>query len=148
LGGLAVGILTSVPFISALCCIWVPLGGGLTAFLLNKQRPGRITLGDGAFGGVVSGLIGAIINTIFSIPLRMMNREALEQAQRQMNEMMERSGNQMPEGLRNFMEMMLSPDITLASVMFGFVLGAIFYGLFAMIGGIVGAALLRKDRKY
>jgi hypothetical protein len=147
-GGAAMGVLSSLPLISVLCCLWVPLGGALTSFLLNKQRPGRITLGDGAFGGVIAGLIGAILNTIFSIPIRMMNREALEQARRQMDEMMQRAGNEMPAGLRNFMDMMLSPDITVTSVLFGFVFAAIAFGLFAMVGGIVGAALLRKDRQY
>src|SRR5687767_1736426 len=71
-GGLALGILSAIPivnFVNCICCLWVLAGGGLTAYLLNQQRPGRLTYGDGAFGGVIAGLVGAVVATIISIPV-------------------------------------------------------------------------------
>src|SRR5262245_35761617 len=52
-GGTALGLLSSLPLLSAgncLCCMWVLGGGGLATYLLSKQQPGRrLTYGDGAF---------------------------------------------------------------------------------------------------
>src|SRR5262245_51804487 len=75
LGGLAMGVLSSLPLIAygnILCCLWVQAGGGLTTWLLNKQRPGGLKYGDGAFGGVFSGIIGAFVATLISIPIQML----------------------------------------------------------------------------
>ena len=74
-GGMFLGFLSSIPFISAgncLCCMWVLLGGGMAAVMLTKQRPSGITYGDGAFVGVLSGLFGALVSTIMSIPVRLL----------------------------------------------------------------------------
>src|SRR5215510_4771252 len=63
-GGLLLGVLSSIPLLSALnflCCLWVQAGGGLATYLLDKQRPGRLKYSDGAFVGVFSGLIGAFV---------------------------------------------------------------------------------------
>ena len=67
--------MSSIPIIAAgnfLCCLWAQAGGGLAAWLLNKQRPGGLKYSDGAFGGVFSGLIGAFVATLISIPIQML----------------------------------------------------------------------------
>ena len=89
-GGLALGILSSIPVISAgnvLCCLWVQAGGGLAAWFLNKQRPGGLKYGDGAFGGVFSGLIGAFVATLISIPVQilMFTPERIAEFKRNLN---------------------------------------------------------------
>src|SRR5262245_20664109 len=45
------------------CCMWVVGGGALSSYLLLKQRSTGISYGDGAFGGVLSGLVGAVVAT-------------------------------------------------------------------------------------
>src|SRR5204862_1102880 len=50
-GGMFLGFLSSIPFISAgncICCMWVLLGGGIAVMMLTKQRPSGIAYGDGA----------------------------------------------------------------------------------------------------
>src|SRR5262245_23408089 len=71
-GGLFLGVVSSIPFIGSLnvlCCLWAQAGGGLAAWMLDRQRPGGLKYGDGAFGGVISGLIGAFVATLINIPI-------------------------------------------------------------------------------
>src|SRR6187549_2552543 len=113
-GGMLLGVLSSIPVISAgncLCCMWVLGGGAFGAFLLMKQRPtGGISYGDGAFVGVMSGLFGAFVATLISIPLKMLTarffvgqREAMERA-------LQDAG--VEGGMRDLILRMASPEIS------------------------------------
>jgi hypothetical protein len=148
IGGLFLGVLSSIPYIGALCCLWVLGGGAIAAYLLNQQRPGLITLSDGAFGGVISGLVGAVAATLLSIPVRILTAESIEAARRQMEEGMGQMRDA-PPALRNFMEFMMqmvSPEITVTQLLITFVINAVFYSLFAMVGGILAAAIFNRKR--
>ena len=48
LGGLIVGILSSIPFVNYCCCIWALAGGGLATFLYIKSSPTPIRPGEDA----------------------------------------------------------------------------------------------------
>jgi hypothetical protein len=147
-GGLALGLLSSIPILqygNCLCCMWILGGGGLAAYLLNQQRPGGLTYGDGAFGGIISGVIGAIVSTLVSIPVRMMMADQLAQARTQMEEVFNQTPN-FPPFMRNLFEQMLSPEITIGALLFGFIIAALMYGLFAMIGGILMVAILNRKK--
>lgn len=147
IGGVFLGVLSSIPYINMACCLWVLGGGAIAAYLLNQQRPG-IALSDGAFGGVVSGLVGALVATILSIPIRMMSAASLEEGRRQMEASMGQMADA-PPFVRNMMEFMMemmSPEISITFLLIGFVITAIFYSLFAMVGGILGAAILNRKR--
>ena len=116
-GGLALAILSSIPIISAgnvLCCLWVQAGGGLAAWLLNKQRPGGLTYSDGAFGGVFSGLIGAIVATLISIPIQMLmfTPERVAEIQAQLEQ------TPMQSEVREFILWFISPGFDLTRLMF------------------------------
>ena len=143
LGGLAMGVLSSIPFISLLnvvCCLWVQAGGGLTTWLLNKQRPGGLKYGDGAFGGVFGGLIGALVATIISIPVQMIafTPERIDAIQRQFGGM--------PPAVRDAMLQWMTPGFSLTRTLFTLVLYMIVYGLFSMIGGILTVAIVGRKK--
>ena len=144
-GGLALAILTSLPIIAygnVLCCLWAQAGGGLAAWLLNKQRPGGLTYSDGAFGGVFSGLIGAFVATLISIPVQILvltpERVAEIQAQFEQAPMQ-------PE-VREFMMRFISPGFDLTRVVFFLLIYMIAFGLFSMIGGIITTAILSRKK--
>jgi hypothetical protein len=146
-GGMFLGLLSSIPFISAgnyLCCMWVLGGGGIAAFLLSKQRPTPLTYGDGAFVGVLSGLFGAVVATILSIPMRMLSANFIQSQQQGLEDTLREAGIEGP--LRDLMLRVASPEITLETVLFTFFTSLIVFALFAMVGGILTAGILNKRK--
>jgi hypothetical protein len=144
-GGVVLGVLSALPFISAvncICCLWVLGGGGLTTWLLNKQRPGELKYGDGAIGGVISGLIGAIVTTALSIPLQMLmfTQQTVDDMQEQFSQM------DMPPAVRDAILQFFTPGFNLNRVLLGLVFNVILFGLFAMIGGIITVAILNRKK--
>jgi zinc-ribbon domain len=145
-GGLALGILSSIPIISALnffCCLWVQAGGGLAAWLLNKQRPGRLKYSDGAFGGVFSGLIGAFVATVISIPIQMIvfTPDRIAEMKTQLDQIAA-----IPAEAREAMLSFMSPGFNLSRTLITLVMYMIGFGLFAMIGGIITTAILSRKK--
>jgi len=144
-GGLALGVLSSIPFINyvnACCCLWAQAGGALATWLLDKQRPGTLKYSDGALGGVLSGLIGAFVATIISVPIQMLllTPEAVETAKAQL----ERS--QLPPQFVEMITRFMQPGFDLTRTLFSLLLNMLTLGLFAMIGGIITAAILTRKR--
>jgi zinc-ribbon domain len=144
-GGFALGILSVLPIIqygNIICCLWAQAGGGLAIWMLNRQRPGGLKYGDGALGGLISGLIGAFVSTIIGIPVRMLmiTPEVISQVQTNL----ERS--QMPPAARDFILQMLSPGFNLSRELILLLLNMVTLGLFAMIGGILMVAILNRKK--
>ena len=84
LGGLIVGILSSIPFVNYCCCIWALVGGGLATMLYMKSSPTPITPGDGAVVGALAGVIGAVLYLIIGIPIAyFLSAAQMEEAFRQ-----------------------------------------------------------------
>jgi hypothetical protein len=81
LGGLIVGILSALPFISTCCCIW-GIGGGLVAGMLYiKSSPTQVLPGDGAIVGGLSGIVGAVIYLLLGLPIALLRGTADVEAQ-------------------------------------------------------------------
>jgi hypothetical protein len=116
------GVLSTLPFISAancICCMWVLLGGGIGSFLLAKQRPAGITYGDGAFVGVLSGLFGSIIGTAIHIPMQMISLRLFGSQPEQLENLLRQFGVQ--EGpMRDWMMRIFSGEISAATILFTF----------------------------
>lgn len=117
----------------------------MAVFLLTKQRPAGISYGDGAFVGVLSGLFGAVVATLISIPVRIISarffgsqQQALEEALREV------PGFEGP--MRDLLLRVASPEITIETVAFTFFTNLLVFALFAMIGGILTVALLNKRK--
>jgi hypothetical protein len=69
LGGLIVGLLSSIPVVDYCCCIWGIGGGGVACYLYLKSSPTRIGPGDGAMLGGLAGVIGAVVYLIIGLPI-------------------------------------------------------------------------------
>lgn len=69
LGGLIVGLLSSIPIINYCCCIWGIGGGALAGFLYIKDSPAPVRPGDGAVIGALAGLIGGVIFFVVGFPI-------------------------------------------------------------------------------
>jgi hypothetical protein len=147
-GGMFLGLLSSLPIINmgnCLCCAWVLGGGAIATLLLAKQKPSGpsgITPGDGAFVGVLSGLFGALVATVVSIPVRLISARFFESQQQAMEEALREIG---AEGaIRDLALRVASPEISVVTLLFTFFMNLLMFSLFAMIGGILTVAILKK----
>lgn len=141
-------MLSTLPLISAgncLCCMWVLGGGSIATFMLARQQPARkLTFGDGAFAGVLSGLFGAVVATLMSIPLKLLSARFLGSEQSSIEDIFQK----MPElqgPIREALMRVLSPEISAFTLMATFVSNLLVYSLFAMIGGILTVSALNKN---
>ena len=90
LGGLIVGVLSALPFISICCCIWAIGGGLLAGMLYIKSSPTPVPTGDGAIVGALSGVVGAVIYLIIGLPIALLRGTA------DLEQQLSRSGVQLP----------------------------------------------------
>jgi hypothetical protein len=147
MSGTVMGILSSIPIVSCLCCAWMLGGGGFAAWLVsrNTARGGAgLSYGDGAFAGVLAGVWGGIVRTLaLGVPLLLFPGLVQDQAA-ELEEMLNEYPD-LPEQAREMLMGIASGDLSLPLLLFSLISNILLYGLFAMIGGILIVALLRKQ---
>ena len=142
-GGLFLGVLSAVPpinFLNCACCVLVIGGGLLASYLYMKGYPPelpRVTYGDGALLGLLTGLFGAVVDTVVSIPFDLWlggfaNQEALQQI---------RNAPEIPPELVEFLETMLAGGFSMIGIVISLVFGGVIYSIFSMIGAMLGVSL-------
>jgi hypothetical protein len=148
LGGLAMGVLSALPFINLpnCCCAWILFGGGLAAYLMQQNHPEPITPGDGAIVGLLAGVVGAVVWAGLSIPIGLM----MGPLQGAFVERMLENASDVPPEVREMIENMRGGAFAIgvgtiavffASLFIGTGIGAVFGAL----GGLLGAVIFRKD---
>lgn len=149
IGGVLLGVLSSLPIIGSLncvCCAWVIGGGAFAAYLYVKDSSVPVTLGRGVTLGLLTGLIGTVVSALFYIPLNLLMQRSGMGIVEQMRQSLERMPN-MPAESRRALETLLSSEgaafIIYASL---FIFTLIGYAIFAMIGGAIGVALCEKRK--
>ena len=151
-GGAFMSILTSLcslvstkaklPALQITCCLWLVGGGALAAYLLNKQRPGGLTYGDGALAGLFSGIFAAILGAVLGIPVRMLIAPELQEAADQFQQ----QSAQMPPAMRDFVLQQLAPGISLTGLLIGLVFGLVLYSIFMTAAGALTVAILNRKK--
>ncbi len=137
LGGLFIGVISSLPVVGACCCLWCICGGMLVTYLQQQNRPDPIETADAVLGGVLAGIIGAVIASIVPIVMVTMTGGTFEELIR--NAMAENS--QIPDEWRARMgEFMTGRNIALLL----FVVNIPLYSVFSMLGSLLGVAFFRK----
>ena len=141
LGGLFIGILSALPIVSAgnlCCCLWVIAGGVLSAYVLQQNQTEPIALGEGAWAGFVAGITGAFVYVLVTIPFSFV----LAPLQRRM---LERIIARAPEVSGDFGGMMGRFAFGVVGLFVWFFVMLVVGTLFATLGGLLGAALFRKE---
>jgi hypothetical protein len=142
LGGLFIGVLSALPIVNLgnfCCCLWVICGGVLGAYLDQQNDPRPITVGRGAFTGLLSGMIGAVVWLVISIVLNAVMRPLQERFARDFAS----NARDLPPEVRAMLESLgANPSIGLV---FGFVVLLVAGAIFATLGGVLGAAFFRND---
>jgi hypothetical protein len=128
IGGAAAGVLSGLPIISGCCFLWAIGGGFLAVFMYMKEAPAAMTPGDGARLGLTAGIIAAVISFALGLPFLLLG---IGSAAMQ-NSDLESAG--------------ISSGIMAAGGVVGLVIRAGAVLGFAVLGGVIGAAVLGKNR--
>jgi hypothetical protein len=140
LGGLLIGVLSSLPVVSAgnlCCCLWVIVGGLLTVYLQQQNRPDPLETSEAIVGGLIAGVVGAVITGVVGM-LMMSFTSGLWQPE--MQRAFEENPD-IPPQVRDFMMRLLSGE-SLGLVMLLFYLPV--FAIFSMLGALLGLAFFRK----
>lgn len=138
IGGAVAGVLSAIPLVNCLCCVWIIGGAVLSAYLLNKDSAVALTAGDGAIVGVFCGIVAAVVDFVISIPFHAMSSRIFQNIMQRMAEYAE----EMPEGWESWFERGLGDSIGWS--MFGFVISLVVFSALGALGGIIGISLFKK----
>lgn len=149
IGGAAMAVFSTLPILNfgnCLCCMWVILGGALSAYLYFKNLPpsAEFTTSDGAFLGLLAGLFGALFGSLLG--LLMAGILNINPSRDFLNAIMER-GEDIPQDLEYYLEDLdesggMHPIFVMISLTFSLIINSIF----STLGGLIAASMLQKKR--
>ena len=144
IGGTIFGVLSMLPYvqlINAACCALFIGGGMLAVYLYLKDAPQleKTPYGDGAAVGALAGLFGAVAATLTAVVLGSLG--VGEERTAEMFAMFEEQGTELPEFVLNVAG---ASGVSIEMVLAVLVVTLLGYGIFATIGGLLGAAIFRK----
>jgi hypothetical protein len=148
IGGVALGVLSAIPIIgmfNCACCAWVLIGGLLAAYLYVKESSIPVSLGRGAGLGLITGVIGSMICTLFTIPILLLSAgpggfNFASMLQQQMEKM-----PNVPLETRQAMDKLAAGGgLVFLFVILGVLFSLFIFAIFGMIGSTVGVALFEK----
>jgi hypothetical protein len=146
IGGVLLGILSSLPVLNCACCAWVLGGGILAAHLYVRESPFVVTLGRGVSLGFLTGVIGTVVIVLFSIPLILMSPEGSRGIAEQIREMV----NQVPgfpaESRREIDELTSREDFMRIVFITSIFAQLAVNCLLAMLGGALGVAIFERRK--
>lgn len=139
LGGLFIGVLSSLPLINVAncCCLWVISGGVLVTYLQQQAKPTPVETGDAVIGGLIAGVIGAVIFCVAMVAMQGLGGAVMHE---NMRKALEQNSQVPPEMRENIMRWMSGPNI-------GLIIAAVtlpIYAIVAMLGSLLGLAFFRK----
>jgi hypothetical protein len=143
LGGIVLGLLSVIPFVSALnlcCCLWAILGGMLASYLYVKNSPTKVNAGDGALLGALAGVIGAAISIIVGIPINYAMGPTMRNL---LLTLAERMDPQQADLMRRQLEM---SGESIAGLIVNAIILAVLLLIFSVIGGVIGVAIFEKRK--
>jgi hypothetical protein len=138
LGGLFIGVLSSLPVVNIAncCCLWVIAGGMLVVYLQQQARPAPVETSDAVIGGLLAGLIGAIITTIVTTMIFSASTALMHEQFRTSLE-----NPDIPPEVRDMMLRLFSGS---SMAVLSFAINIPLYSIFGMLGALLGLAIFRK----
>lgn len=141
IGGILLGVLSSLPYLNICCILWIIGGGLLAAHVYIRESTKAVTLGRGAALGLLSGIFGTIVYVLFLLPQYLLNKAGFVG---QLSKSLGQMPNLSPE-TRQAMSAMLSHEGTVVFLLvFTFFFILVVFCLLAMLGGTLGVAIFEK----
>ncbi len=142
IAGSFAGVLSGIPFINCLCCLWIIGGAMLATHLLAKNTAGVLTAGDGAIVGALTGIMAATVDSLMSIPLRHLNEAFV----RRFMESLARVAGQLPAGWQDWLQRGTSTGFSLAGFFLGLFISAAIFAVLGVLGGVIGVSLFGRKK--
>ena len=149
--GLGAAVLTAMPVLGLGCCLWLLGAGALAVWLYQRRVPGSVvTPGMGMRIGAVSGAIGYVATTIWSVFRFASNSQEFRTA---LQEQMEKSlaANPDPraqEIMRQFMGNLNTPQGLATFFVLVMAIMAVVFVIFSAAGGALGASMFARRRDF
>lgn len=143
IGGVVLGILSVIPFVSAgnvCCCLWAILGGMLASYLYVKNSPTPVNAGEGAVIGALAGVVGAVIYVVIGIPINYAMGPTMRNL---MLQLLENADPRQAEMMRRQFE--VAGDAIAPHIIQGLIMAVLLF-VFALIGGLLGVVIFEKRK--
>lgn len=140
LGGLLIGVLSTLPVVSSFnlcCCLWVVCGGLLVVYLQQQNTPEPVETADAVLGGLIAGVIGAVIMTAGTWVLYSFTGAVMEEEIR--NALAQNPD--LPPQVQELVSQITSGGNLM--LLWG-VVSIPLYAVFSMLGALLGLAIFRK----
>ena len=149
LSGLIAAVLSAAPILGLGCCLWLLGAGALSVWLYQRRVPGAVvTPGMGMRMGALSGAIGFVVTTIWSVfRFARDNAEFRTAMQEQMEKSLAaQSDPRAQDVMRQFMNTLNTPQGLATFFVLVMVLMAIVFVVFSAAGGALGASMFARRR--
>jgi hypothetical protein len=144
LGGVFIGVLSALPFISAAnccCCLWVVAGGVLSVYLRQQNSPVAIQPSEGALMGLIAGAIGGIIAGVLGYAFALMMGPWQNEFMRRIME----ANQDTPPEVREMMERMMAGGAMGAFALMDMLINVVMFSVFGLLGGLLGTVIFKKN---
>ena len=148
LGGLLIGVLSSLPIIKAgniCCCLWVVAGGALTVYLQQQRTPEPVQTGDAVIGGLLAGLIGGAITCVATYLTFLLLGPVIQSSFAAVQDQIE-SNPDMPAATREMVQNFIRMLAGGGAVVIQALITLPTFAVFSMLGSLLGTALFRKKQ--
>lgn len=142
IGGAAAGLLSGVPIVNCLCCLWIIGGAMLSVHLLARDTPTSLTAGDGAILGALTGIAAAVVRSLIGLPLHNLNIQVL----RRIMERMAEFAKDMPAGWDSLMQRASLEKLSLSGFILALFFDAAIFAVLGILGGVIGVSLFGKKK--
>lgn len=144
IAGAAFGAASGIPLVNCanFACCALAIGGGFLASYLYLKGLGPVAAppyGPAAILGLLTGVIGAVVAGVVALPFQMMGM-AMGGGFSQLQEAFE--GQELPAGA----EQLIATLATGGGFVILFLMNLILFSLFAIIGALLGVAILGRQR--
>jgi hypothetical protein len=141
IGGGVAGVLSAIPILNCLCCLWIIGGGIIAVFFLNKDMSKPLTMEDGAIAGIFSGLVATAADFLISIPLAPITNKFIANFMERIAEY----ADEMPAGWQSWMDKGMG-EAHLSMILLGILINAIVFSILGALGGIIGVSIFKGDK--
>jgi hypothetical protein len=141
IGGGAAGVLSGLPVIQCLCCLWIPAGAAFAVFLSSRAASGTtFRPADGARIGAYTGIAAAVVHSLVNLPFQAVHLAFYKRVFEHLAEY----GQQMPDGWQDFFNPQSAGSFSATGFLVGLLIFSGIFAAFGALGGVIGASLFGR----